>query len=114
VKPRDVDLQHLGADFVLNMLTEQKLTQVNVQYVMETATTLINEAVKQKVQQAISFLQQRNGSMETDNHDRDALIPLLDYKEDPFVSIRNQYGQNNYFATHFGISSFLFISFYTL
>ncbi|KAK4028657.1 hypothetical protein OUZ56_021661 [Daphnia magna] len=30
VKPRDVDLQHLGADFVLNMLTEQKLTQVNV------------------------------------------------------------------------------------
>jgi hypothetical protein len=92
------------------MLTEQKLTQVNVQYVMETATTLINEAVKQKVQQAISFLQQRNGSMETDNHDRDALIPLLDYKEDPFVSIRNQYGQNNYFATHFGISSFLFIS----
>ncbi|KAK4007263.1 hypothetical protein OUZ56_012424 [Daphnia magna] len=46
VKPRDVDLQHLGADFVLNMLTEQKLTQINVQYVMEAATTLINEAFK--------------------------------------------------------------------
>jgi hypothetical protein len=61
------------------------------------------------VQQTISFLQQRNGSMETDNHDRDALIPLLDYMEDPFVSLRNQYGQNNYFATHFGISSFLLI-----
>lgn len=95
-KPR-VDLQHLAADFVLKMLTEQKLTQVNEQYVMEAATSLINETVKRKWQESIFFLK-------TNNHDRDAQIPLLDYKEDPFVLLRNQYGQNKYFATHFGIS----------
>lgn len=54
-QPMDVDLQC-----------------VNVQYIMEVATSLINEAVKQKVQQAISFL-------ETNNHDRDTQIPLWDY-----------------------------------
>ena len=96
-KPTVDNLQHLAADFVLNMLTEQKLTQVNVQYVMEAATTLINETVKHRLQEYISFL-------ETNNHDRDAQISLLDYKEDPFVLLRNQYGQNKYFATHFGIS----------
>nr|CAH0100559.1 unnamed protein product [Daphnia galeata] len=95
-KPTVDNLQHLAADFVLNMLTEQKLTQVNVQYVMEAATTLINETVKHRLQEYISFL-------ETNNHDRYAQITLLDYKEDPFVLLRNQCGQNKYFATHFGM-----------
>jgi hypothetical protein len=43
----------LAGDFVLNLLAEQKMTnQVNIKYVMDVGTKLVNEAVNRKLQEA--------------------------------------------------------------
>ena len=46
------DLSLLAGDFVLNLLAEQKMTQVNIKYVMDVGTKLVNEAVNRKLQEA--------------------------------------------------------------
>jgi hypothetical protein len=94
-KPADVNLKDLGAEFVLKLLTEQKVTQVNVQYVMETAKILINETVKQKLQKATLTLDFPKMDAAA------ALSRLLASSENPFALVRNQYSQNNYFTKHF-------------
>ncbi len=90
-----MNLQNIGADFVLKMLSEQKLNQVNVQYVVGEATTLISQSVKQHMLEVVSTLKERG-------LDTTCLTGLLESKEDPFVSLHTQYGQNKYFASHFG------------
>lgn len=68
---------------------------MNVQYILKIATTLINEAVKQQILQAISTLS-------SNKNDPAALYSILASKEDPFVLVRNQRIQIKCFATHFG------------
>lgn len=93
--PAPINLHNIGAEFVLKMLSEQKLNQVNVQFVMEVAKTLINQSVNHRMNQVASILT-------SNNIDPTCLAGLIGSSIDPFVSIHNQHGQNKYFARHFG------------
>lgn len=84
-----------SADFVLNLLSEQKLNQVNVQYVMKEAAVLVNRAVKQKIMEASSILT-------ANNIDHTCLSSLLESNEDSFALLHNQKGQNKFFSENFG------------
>ncbi|KAK4007160.1 hypothetical protein OUZ56_012322 [Daphnia magna] len=51
-----IDLGTLAADFILKLLTEQKLTQVNIKYVMNAGRQLVNNSVNNKLQEDIRLI----------------------------------------------------------
>ncbi|EFX61764.1 hypothetical protein DAPPUDRAFT_338203 [Daphnia pulex] len=89
------DLGLIAGDFVLNLLAEQKMTQVNIKYVMDVGTNLLNEAVNRKLQEAFHLI------LENNFDPMSALSSLLDCKDKPFVT--HQSTQNKYFVKHFGM-----------
>ncbi len=97
--PTIIDLNDTGADFVLKLLSEQKLNQVNVQFVIDAASNLINQSVKNHMLQVLSVLS-------ANNIDCSCLDSLLESSMDPFVALHTQHGQNKYFAHHFGKAFF--------
>jgi len=90
------DLGLLAGDFVLNLLAEQKMTQVNIKYVMDVGTNLLNEAVNRKLQEAFHLILEKNMDP------RSALSSLLNCKDKPFEELKHQSTQNKYFVKHFG------------
>lgn len=94
-------MQTHGADFLLSLLANQKLNQVNVQYIMKEATKLINLAIKQKLDEAASILS-------TNNVDPTCLSTLTEGLQDPFDCLHNQRAQNIFFTREFG-NKFLLI-----
>jgi hypothetical protein len=85
-----------SANFVLKLLAEQKLTQVNIQYIMTAGTELLNNAIKANLQEAIRLI------VENKFDPMSALSSLLDCKETPFAQLKHQSTQNKYFVKHFG------------
>ena len=90
------DLSLLAGDFVLNILAEQKMTQVNIKYVMDVGTKLVNEAVNRKLKEALHLVLEKNLDP------RSALSSLLDCQDKPFEKLKHQSTQNKYFVKHFG------------
>ncbi len=96
------DLRLLAGDFVLNLLAEQKMTQVNIKYIMDEGTNLLNlililnEAVNRKLQQALHLI------LENNLNPISALSSFLDCKDKPFEKLKHQSTQNKYFVKHFG------------
>lgn len=86
----------LAGDFVLNLLAEQKMTQVNIKYIMDEGTDLLNEAVNRKLQEALHLILEKNLDLIS------ALSSLLDCKDKPFEKLKHQSTQNKYFVKHFG------------
>lgn len=89
------DLSLLAGDFVLNLLAEQKMTQVNIKYVMDVATKLVNEAVNRKLKEALHLILENNLDPSS------ALSSLLDCQDKPFEKLKHQSTQNKYFVKHF-------------
>lgn len=98
------DLRLLAGDFVLNLLAEQKMTQVNIKYIMDEGTNLLNlifililnEAVNRKLKEALHLI------LENNLDPISALSSLLDCKDKPFEKLKHQSTQNKYFVKHFG------------
>ncbi len=91
-----IDLGSLAADFILKLLAEQKLPLVNIKYVMDAGTQLANNAVNNKLQEAIRLIVNNNLDPLS------ALSSILLCKETPFAQLRHQSSQNQYFVKHFG------------
>ena len=79
-----IDVTNTGADFVLKMMSEQKLNQVNVQYVMKVAKILIDQSIRHKMEEVRAVLSAKN-------IEASCLDDLLDSSIDPFVPLRIQY-----------------------
>lgn len=48
-----IDLVLLSADFILKLPADQRLTKVTIKYILDVGTKLLNEAVNEKLQEAI-------------------------------------------------------------
>lgn len=77
-------------------MAEQKMTQVNIKYIMDEGTDLLNEAVNRKLQEALHLILEKNLDLIS------ALSSLLDCKDKPFEKLKHQSTQNKYFVKHFG------------
>ncbi len=79
-----IDLGLSAANFVLKLLAEQKLTQVNIQYIMTAGTELLNNAIKANLQEAVRLI------VENKLDPMSALSSLLDCKATPFAQLNHQ------------------------
>jgi hypothetical protein len=94
------DLRLLAGDFVLNLLAEQKMTQVNIKYIMDEGTNLLNlilililnEAVNRKLQEALHLI------LENNLDPISALSSLLDCKDKPLEKLKHQSTQKKIFC----------------
>jgi hypothetical protein len=91
-----------AANFVLKLLAEQKLTQVNIQYIMNAGTELLNKAINANLQEAIRLIVERKLDPMS------ALSSLLDCKATPFAQLSNQSTQNKYLLRTLVSSDYLF------
>ena len=87
--PRKVNLQDIGASFVLKMLSEQKLLKetLSAQFVVIEAATLIREC-----KAAYGWSCDRTARPKHTS----CLANFLESFEDSFVSLHTQYTQNKY------------------
>lgn len=95
-KPNN-SMDEASGRFILKLLAEQKLNQVNIQCIMNETTSIIKTAVKRKLNDVSAFLASknvRNGS---------CVLNQLEEVEDPFILLKNQRKQNQFFTKHFGI-----------
>ena len=75
----------LAGDFVLNILAaEQKMTQVNIKYVIDVGTKLVNEAVNRKLKEALHLI------LENNLDPRSALSSLSDCQDKPIELTNKQ------------------------
>lgn len=83
--------------FVLKLLAEEKLNQVNIQCIMQETTSIIRTAVKRKLDDVSTFLSSKN------MNDDGSLLSQFEDVDDPFHLLKNQKKQNQFFSTKFGI-----------
>ena len=88
---------YAGAEFVLNLLTERKMNQVSVQYVIGETTKLVNNVMDAQLEKLKTLLQS-NGI------DTSCLTQAtFDAKAELFQGMQNQRSQNIYFHRHYGM-----------
>ena len=95
-----VNIEQKGADFILKMLSEQKLNNVNVGYVMDVTKDLLNSCMHNQMISVISTLQQSG----IDATCLSGLLPCVD----PFVNLKTQHSQNKFFTSNFGKTFLLY------
>lgn len=93
----NVDINVMGARFLLNLKERHKLTQVALDYISEAVSEL-NEIIANKIKQTVSRKIEELGYDVTSTLLNDCFIPT-----DPFLHLRTEYEQTNFYKEHFGL-----------
>ena len=95
----DVDINVIGAHFLLNLKERHKLTQVAIDYILDAVSDL-NEIITNKHKQiALRKLKELG-------YDTDVTSTLLNecfVPTNPFLHLRTEYEQTKFYKEHFGL-----------
>lgn len=93
----NVDINVIGARFLLNLKERHKLTQVALDYISEAVSEL-NEIIANKIKHTVSRKIEELGYDITSTLLNDCFIPT-----DPFLHLRTEYEQTKFYKEHFGL-----------
>lgn len=91
--------------YLLGLLAERKLTQVDLQSVMKWTTIYVNDAVATTLDDVVATLGQEGcGDSYVDSVKRmREIFTDQDAAPDPFLGLKTEYMQRKYFHQHYGL-----------
>ena len=84
------DIDEKVADFILQMLSERKFNQTNVQFVMKKSTELVKQVAKKVIKEAAAVM--NNKGLDGDDLVLDLVSKFCQW--DLFIGLPNQRGQD--------------------